>query len=82
MPPESYLLSETELIKQIQSVDLSLLSKTTLLVIRGAITHNTTKFCPKCLDSNLLELRSQNKKICTRCNIEIPWFLDKGQKGL
>lgn len=44
--------------------------------------NKTTKYCPKCKNANLLLLSSHNKKICTDCRIEIPWFLTEGQKPL
>lgn len=44
----------------------------------------TTKKCPVCGNIKLILLRSHNKKICTDHEepIEIPWYLDKGQKAL
>jgi len=42
----------------------------------------TTKYCPNCHNTKLLLLQTFNKKICTDCNTEIPWFLDKKQKPL
>ena len=42
----------------------------------------STKQCPKCYNTNLLLLRTLNLKICTDCNIKIPWFLETNQKTL
>lgn len=42
----------------------------------------STKKCPKCGNEELSKLRSLNKKICTDCEIEIPWFLEEDQKSL
>jgi hypothetical protein len=40
----------------------------------------TTKLCPECGNSCLVELRSQNLKICADCKTQIKWDLDEGQK--
>lgn len=45
-------------------------------------TQSSTKACPKCGNTQLLLLRTLFKKICTDCNITIPWFLEKDQKPL
>ena len=44
----------------------------------------TTKKCPKCGNTKLLLLTSQNLKICTdhKKAIHIPWFLEEGQKPI
>ena len=42
----------------------------------------TTKHCPKCGNTKLVLLRSQNIKICPNCNVEIPWLLTEGQKKI
>lgn len=42
----------------------------------------TTKACPECYCKDLILLTSLNTKICSQCGIEIPWYLEKGQKPL
>lgn len=44
----------------------------------------STRRCPKCGSDELVELISQNLKICVnhKPHIEIPWALDEGQKPL
>jgi ribosomal protein L37AE/L43A len=42
----------------------------------------TTKECPKCGDTRLVSLTSQNIKLCNECKTEIPWYLDNNQKGV
>jgi len=42
----------------------------------------TTKECPDCGNTHLVCIATQNIKICTDCNIEIPWTLDQDQKPL
>ena len=42
----------------------------------------STKSCPKCNNNMLLQMRSQNKKVCTDCGTELNWYLDEGQKPL
>lgn len=42
----------------------------------------TTRFCPKCGNSKLVKLISQNRKECTDCHTSIPWGLDPGQPSL
>ena len=44
--------------------------------------RQTTKACPKCGNVNLILLRSLNVKHCSDCNLEIPWYLEPGQKPL
>ena len=42
----------------------------------------STKYCPKCQNEQLLLLRTFNQKICTDCCIVIPWYLEKGQEQM
>jgi ribosomal protein L37AE/L43A len=42
----------------------------------------STKQCPKCGNTMLLRLTSLNLKICTDCNIRIPWYLEEGQESV
>lgn len=42
----------------------------------------TTRVCPKCGNQNLVLLGTFNKKHCTDCNLEIPWFVEDGQPAL
>lgn len=42
----------------------------------------STKSCPACSCTDLVLLRSLNKKICADCKTEFDWFLDPGQKPL
>lgn len=39
----------------------------------------TTKECPECGNLNLVLISTQNLKVCTDCNTEIPWTKDEGQ---
>jgi len=42
----------------------------------------TTKACPSCGCTDLLLLKTYNKKVCGNCRLEIDWPLDEGQKPL
>lgn len=42
----------------------------------------STKTCPNCNNSHLVQLPSLNEKHCTDCHTRIDWYLDKGQKPL
>jgi len=42
----------------------------------------TTKECPNCGNTHLILLSTLNLKLCSDCQTEIPWYLDKGQKPL
>lgn len=44
----------------------------------------TTKICPKCGNTKLIHLPSQNRKLCSDCNpiTSIPWYLEQGQKPI
>lgn len=44
--------------------------------------HQTTKICPKCGTSDLVLLRSINRKVCSECGIDILWVLADCQKPL
>lgn len=75
-PPTSVL------VKQISNFRFSSLSREKLLEIHQCLSDGTTKVCPGCLNTDLLELRTMNKKVCTDCGTEIEWNLEKGQKSL
>jgi hypothetical protein len=70
------------LAEQIAAIDLSELPRDKLLAIHNIIVDGTTKFCPKCLSTSLARFSSINLKRCTRCSLDIPWVLTKGQKRL
>ena len=70
------------LCKQISNFRFSSLSREKLLEIHQCLSEGTTKVCPGCLNTALLELRTMNKKVCTDCGTEIGWSLEKGQKTL
>lgn len=43
----------------------------------------TTKHCPDCGNTHLVQVRSQNIKLCSDCGGRvIPWYLDEGQRAL
>lgn len=48
----------------------------------------TTKYCPKCGNTNLFLFTSTNRKICQSCpgnngeTLIIPWYLEPGQKSV
>lgn len=42
----------------------------------------STKNCIKCGSDRLALFTSTNKKLCTVCYTEMPWYLDEGQKPL
>lgn len=47
------------------------------------IERDSTKQCPHCGNTHLVEIRSQNIKLCNQCpGQEIPWKLEPGQKPL
>lgn len=39
----------------------------------------TTKRCPKCGNTHLVRVSSQNKKYCTDCHTVINWKREKGE---
>lgn len=45
-------------------------------------SKETTKICPDCGSTTLLQLISMSMKICYDCGKELPWELDPGQKPL
>jgi uncharacterized protein (DUF983 family) len=75
-PPTSVL------VKQISNFKFSSLDREKLLEIHQCLSAGTTKVCPGCLNTSLLELRTMNKKVCTDCGKEIPWNLEPKQKPL
>jgi NADH pyrophosphatase NudC (nudix superfamily) len=40
------------------------------------------KYCPRCGNQQLGEMRSLQLKFCPECHYWFPWKLDKNQKGL
>ena len=54
--------------------------------IKYIIFHNkwnkSTKYCPKCGNKYLGEMRSSNLKFCTKCGHWFNWKLDENQKSL
>lgn len=42
----------------------------------------STKTCPQCGNTHLALVKQENRKVCTDCNLWIPWYLDEGQKEL
>lgn len=44
----------------------------------------TTKLCPVCGNTNLVELRQYGTKVCVDHNpyVRIPWYLSENQKPL
>jgi hypothetical protein len=42
----------------------------------------STKTCPKCGNEYLLLLATLKLKCCTDCFLDIPWYLEEGQKPL
>ena len=69
-------------VSKLSSVDLSNLPREKLIAIHTIITSGTTKCCPKCLSTALARFSSTNTKRCTRCLIDIDWFVTNGQKRL
>ena len=70
------------LVSQVSSFNFSSLSREKLLEVRQILSSGTTRVCPECLNTKLLELRSMSKKICPDCGTEITWNLEKGQRPL
>lgn len=70
------------LCKQISNFKFSSLSREKLLEIHQCLSEGTTKVCPGCLNTDLLELRTMCKKVCTDCGTEIVWNLEPKQKPL
>ena len=44
--------------------------------------NNKHKYCPKCGNKYLGEMRSLNLKFCTKCGHWFNWKLDENQKSL
>jgi len=42
----------------------------------------TTKECPNCGNTHLIQITTQNVKLCPDCRTEIPWYLEEGQLPL
>jgi len=51
-------------------------------VVSSTSTKISTKECPQCGATNLLTFTSMNMKTCSTCRIDIPWYLEEGQKPL
>lgn len=51
---------------------------------QAIVAENTTKVCPKCGCTNLIEFTSQNIKMCIKCKpyTYIRWDLEPKQKSL
>lgn len=70
------------LTKRISNFKFSALGREKLEEVYIAISAGTTRVCPRCLSTALLELRTQRLKICSDCDYRIPWTLSPGQKPL
>lgn len=50
--------------------------------------RTTTKVCPRCGNTHLALLRTENAKVCMDCplvngeRVRIPWYLEPGQKPI
>ena len=75
-------VSHSALVSLVSSFNFSSLSREKLLEVRQILSSGTTRVCPECLNTRLLELRSMSKKICPDCGMEIEWNLEKGQRPL
>jgi hypothetical protein len=67
------------LCKRIANFKFSSLSREKLEEVYICISSGTTRVCPRCLNTALLELRTQNLKICPDCDYRLPWTLSSGQ---
>jgi hypothetical protein len=70
------------LVKRIANFKFSALGREKLEEVYIAISSGTTKVCPRCLNTDLLELRTHRLKICPDCDYRIPWHLEAGQKPI
>jgi hypothetical protein len=70
------------LTKRISNFKFSSLSREKLEEVYACISSGTSRVCPRCLNTALLELRTQNQKICPDCDYRLPWYLSSGQKPL
>jgi hypothetical protein len=75
-------LPTSVLTKRISNFKFSSLSREKLEEVYACISSGTTKVCPRCLNTDLLELRTQRLKICPDCDYRLPWHLEAGQKPL
>ena len=75
-------LSTSFLRKKIAGFAYGEIEREKLIAIWNLLSEGTTKVCPDCLNTNLLELRTMDKKVCADCGKEIGWRLEKGQKPL
>ena len=39
----------------------------------------TTKVCPECGCDRMVEIRSQDLKICPDCKKEVDWYVEEGE---
>jgi ribosomal protein S27E len=46
---------------------------------KGNVEVTTTKHCPKCGNTHLVLLSSQNQKLCTDCGAVLVWRREKGE---
>jgi uncharacterized protein (DUF983 family) len=46
------------------------------------MSRPSTKSCPKCGNTHLILIRTQNHKYCSDCDTKINWHLDEGQEAL
>lgn len=42
----------------------------------------TTTKCPQCGNKDLVRLGTMNLKVCTDCQLDIPWYVEQGQPAL
>jgi hypothetical protein len=50
--------------------------------MKEEIEKVSTKSCPKCGTTNLLQFTTLNLKSCPDCFLDIPWFKEKNQLDL
>lgn len=70
------------LCKQVANFPFSSLSREKVLELHACLSSGTTRVCPKCLNTRLMELETLNQKICPDCGTKLPWRLEAGQKSL
>jgi hypothetical protein len=75
-------ISESFLRKNVSNFKFSTLNREKIEAIHRLICEDTTKICPLCLNTELLELRTQNLKICPDCDTRIDWNLEPRQRPL
>jgi hypothetical protein len=70
------------LCKNLANFKFSSLSREKLEEVYRCLAAKTTKVCPKCLNTHLLEFRTLDRKVCVDCGTELKWNLSTGQKRL